>query len=101
LPLTIVNEDQGPVAAALIRAFREHLDVRIVARKMAYHLVAEENDAAAALIVPPELSKRYLTQRPTSIELLTDPAQWRELEAIKVVMLLADRETATLGDPFS
>ena len=33
--------------------------------------------------------------------MLTDPAQWRELEAIKVVMLLADRETASLGDPFS
>ena len=24
----VVNEDQGPVATALIRAFREHLDVR-------------------------------------------------------------------------
>jgi ABC-2 type transport system permease protein len=47
------------------------------------------------------MSKRYLTQKPSTIELLTDPAQWRELEAIKVIMLLADRETASLGDPFS
>src|ERR1700687_3237512 len=70
----IVNEDQGPVATALIRAFREHLDVRVVSRKMAYHLMAEENDAAAALILPAELSKRYLAQKPTSVELLTDPA---------------------------
>jgi ABC-type multidrug transport system permease subunit len=97
----IVNEDQGPVATALIRAFREHLDVRIVSRKMAYHLVAEENDAAAALVLPVELSKRYLAQKSTGVELLTDPAQWRAIEAIKIVMLLADRETASLGDPFS
>jgi ABC-2 type transport system permease protein len=47
------------------------------------------------------LSKHYLAQKPSTVELLTDPAQWRELEAIKVVMLLADRETASLGDPFS
>ncbi len=97
----VVNEDQGPVATALIRAFREHLDVRIISRAEAQHLVAEANDAPAALILPHELSKRYLTQRPTTVEMLTDPAQWRELEAIKVVMLLADRETASLGDPFS
>src|ERR1700722_15247721 len=97
----VVNEDQGPVATALIRAFREHLDVRVVSRAEANHLVAEANDAPAALILPHELSKRYLTQRPTTVEMLTDPAQWRELEAIKVVMLLADRETASLGDPFS
>jgi ABC-type multidrug transport system permease subunit len=97
----VVNEDQGPVATALIRAFREHLDVREVSRAEAQHLVAEANDAPAALILPHELSKRYLTQKPTTVEMITDPAQWRELEAIKVVMLLADRETASLGDPFS
>ena len=97
----VVNEDQGPVATALIRAFREHLDVREVTRTKAHHLVAEANDAAAALILPPELSKRYLAQKPSNVELLTDPAQWQELEAIKIVMLLADRETASLGDPFS
>ena len=97
----VVNADQGPVATALIRPFREHLDVRIVSRATAHHLVAEANDAPAALILPPELSKRYLAQKPSTVEMLTDPAQWRELEAIKVVMLLADRETAPLGDPFS
>src|ERR1700719_435241 len=97
----IVNEDQGPVAAALIKVFRRHLDVRQVTRKNAERLVADENDAPAALILPAEMSKHYLTQKPSTIELLTDPAQWRELEAIKVIMLLADRETASLGDPFS
>ena len=64
------------------------IDMRALSVKMAYQLVAEENDAAAALILPAELSKRYLAQKPTSVELLTDPAQWREIEAIKIVMLL-------------
>jgi ABC-type multidrug transport system permease subunit len=97
----IVNEDQGPVATALVRAYREHLDVRVVSRTMAHRLVAEENKAPAALVLPPELSKRYLAQKSTVVELLTDPAQWRELQVIKVVKLLADRESASLGDPFS
>src|SRR5215469_5158837 len=70
----VVNEDQGPVATALIRAFREYLDVRLVSRATAHHLVAEANDAPAALILPPELSKRYLAQKPSTVELLTDPA---------------------------
>src|SRR5271167_3547163 len=68
----IVNEDQGPVATALIRVFREHLDVRVVSRATAHHLVAEANDAPAAHILPPELSKHYLEQKPTTVELLTD-----------------------------
>jgi ABC-type multidrug transport system permease subunit len=99
--LPVVNEDQGPVATALISALRDHLDVRAVSRTTAHHMVAELNDAPAALLLPPELSKHYLAQKPSTVELLTDPAQWQELEAIKVVMLLADQETASLGDPLS
>jgi ABC-2 type transport system permease protein len=97
----VVDEDQGPVATALMRALHEHLDVRKVSRAEAHRLVAELNEAPAALILPEELSKHYLAQKPSTVELLTDPAQWQALEAIKVMMLLADRETASLGDPFS
>jgi ABC-2 type transport system permease protein len=96
----IVNEDQGPVANALIKVFREHLDVRIMDRAGAEHLVKVENRAPAILVLPPGMSKRYLTEKESTIELLTDPAQWTELQAIKVIMLLADREAASLGDPF-
>ena len=49
----IVNADQGPVAAALIKVFRKHLDVREVTWASAEHAVADENDAPAALILPP------------------------------------------------
>jgi hypothetical protein len=97
----VVNEDQGPVANALIKVFRQHLDVREVDRATAERMVAGENTAAALLILPAGMSKRYLTEKPSTIELLTDPAQWSELQAIKVIMLLADREAASLGDPFS
>src|SRR5258708_25254053 len=65
----IVNEDQGPVAAALIKVFRKHLDVREVTRATAEHMVADENNAPAALILPAEMSKRYLTQKPSTIQL--------------------------------
>ena len=96
----VVNEDQGPVANALIKVFRQHLDVREVDRATAERMVAVENTAAAMLTLPAGMSKRYLTEKPSTIELLTDPAQWTELQAIKVIMLLADREAASLGDPF-
>jgi ABC-2 type transport system permease protein len=97
----VVNEDQGPVANALIKVFRKHLDVREMSRQAAQRLVAVENQAAAALVLPRGMSKRYLTEKPSTIELFTDPAQWEELQAIRVIMLLADREASTLGDPFS
>ena len=97
----VVNEDQGPVANQLIKVFREHLNVREVDRATAERLVAVENLAPAMLVLPAGMSKRYLTEKPSTIELLTDPAQWEELDAIKVIMLLADREASSLGDPFS
>jgi len=96
----VVNEDQGPVATALIKVFRKHLDVQEVDRATAERLVAVENKAPALLVLPAGMSKRYLTEQVSSIELRTDPAQWTELQAIKVIMLLADREAASLGDPF-
>lgn len=97
----IVNEDQGPVANALIKVFQKHLSVQLVDRPTAEHLVAVENKAPAMLLLPEGTSKRYLTDKPSTIELLTDPAQWTELQAIKVIFLLADREASSLGDPFS
>ena len=48
----IVNEDQGPVANALIKVFREHLDVRIMDRPSAEQLVKVENKAPAILVLP-------------------------------------------------
>ena len=96
----VVNEDRGPVASALIKAFREHLDVRLVDRATAERWVAVQDKAAAALVLPKGMSKRYLGEKPSKIELLTDPARWKDLAAIKVILLLADRETASLADPF-
>jgi ABC-type multidrug transport system permease subunit len=99
--LPVVNEDMGPVANVLIKTLREHLDVQEVDRATAERLVAVENKAPAMLVMPAGMSKRYLTEKPSTIELLTDPAKWTELQAIKVVFLLADRDAASLGDPFS
>jgi ABC-type multidrug transport system permease subunit len=97
----VVNEDQGPIATALINSFRKHLDVRIVSQEDAVRMVADTNQAPAALMLPSELSKNYLAQKPSSVELLTDPAQWQELGAVKVAMLIADRDAASENDPLS
>jgi ABC-type multidrug transport system permease subunit len=97
----VVNEDQGPVANALIKVFAQHLDVRQMDRATAERTVAVDNRAAAYLLLPAGMSKRYLTNKPSTLKLVTDPAQWEELQAIRVIFLLADREAASLGDPFS
>jgi ABC-2 type transport system permease protein len=99
--LPVVNEDEGPIATALINSFHKHLDVHIVSRADAIRMVADTNQAPAALILPPELSKNYLAQKPSTVELLTDPAQWQELGAVKVAMLVADRDAASENDPLS
>ena len=63
-------------------------------------LVGEENQAAAALILPEGLSKRYLASRPSALTLITDPVKGYELGAVKAWLLVADRDAASLADPF-
>jgi ABC-type multidrug transport system permease subunit len=101
LLVPVVNEDGGPVASTFMKLLGEHAEVREVSRAEAVHLVRDVNRAAAAIAFPPQLSKQYLQGRSTEIELLTDPAAGSDLEAIKVLLLLMDKDAAALADPFS
>ena len=101
LLVPVVNEDGGPVAGTFIRLLGKHADVREVDRVQAERLVRDENRAPAAVIFPGGLSKRYLQGRSSEIELLTDPASGTDLQALKVMLLLMDKEAATLADPFA
>jgi ABC-type multidrug transport system permease subunit len=97
----IVNDDQGPIATALINSLRKQLDVRIVSRADAIRMVRQTHQAPAALILPSQLSKHYLAQQPANIQLLTDPAQWQQVAAVKVAILLAEHDAAAANDPLS
>lgn len=97
--LPIVNEDQGPVAEALIESISEYADVVEVDRAEAENLVAGEKVAAAALVIPAKTSKRYLASRPSTLELLTDPVKGAAVGAVKAYLLLADRKAAEIADP--
>jgi ABC-2 type transport system permease protein len=97
----VVNEDGGPVANTFTKLLREHAEVREVTRTEAERLVRDANDAAAAIVFPPQLSKQYLRGRSSEIELLTDPAAGSDVEAVKVLLLLIDKEAAALADPFA
>jgi ABC-2 type transport system permease protein len=101
LLLPVVNEDQGPVAELLIETLGKHAEVVEVDRSRAEAIVGEDTRAAAALVLPRRLSKRYLGSRPSTLTLLTDPAKRTELETVKAYLLQADREAAALADPFS
>jgi ABC-2 type transport system permease protein len=101
LLVPVVNEDGGPVATTFVKLLAEHADVRQVTRPEAEHLVRDTHAAAAAIVFPPKLSKQYLQGRSSQIELLTDPAAGSDLGAVKVLLLLMDKEAAALADPFA
>ena len=61
----------------------------------------DKHDAAAAIVFPPQLSKQYLQGRSSEILLLTDPAAGVDLQGVKVLLLLMDKEAAALADPFA
>ena len=97
----VVNQDGGPVASTFIKLLGEHADVRPMSRAEAEHLVRDKHEAAAAIVFPPQLSKQYLQGRSSEILLLTDPAAGSDLQGIKVLLLLMDKEAAALADPFA
>jgi len=97
----VVNEDGGPVATTFVKLLREHADVPEVTRAEAEAMVRDRHDAAAAIVFPAKLSKQYLQGHSTEIELLTDPASGSDVQAVKVLLLLMDKEAAALADPFA
>jgi ABC-2 type transport system permease protein len=101
LLVPIVNEDRGPVATTFVKLLGDHANVREVDRAEAERLVRDAHEAAAAIVFPPKLSKQYLQGNATEIELLTDPAAGSDLGAVKVLLLLMDKEAAALADPFA
>jgi ABC-2 type transport system permease protein len=101
LLLPVVNEDQGPVAEVLIRSLSEYANVTEVDRARAEYLVATKKVAPAAIVVPEHTSKRYLASRPSTLELLTDPAKGAAVGAVKAYLLLAGRKAAEIADPLA
>jgi ABC-2 type transport system permease protein len=101
LLIPVVNEDGGPVAGTFQKLLAEHAVVREMSREEAERLVRDKHDAPAAIVFPAKLSKQYLQGRSSEILLLTDPASGSDLQAVKVLLLLMDKEAAALADPFA
>jgi len=99
--LPIVDEDQGPVARTFIKLLRQRVDAVEMNRAEAEAVVRDENRAAAAIVFPPGLSKRYLQGRASDILLLTDPAEPIGLGRLKMALLLMGRDAAELADPIA
>ena len=101
ITVPVVNEDMGPVAGTFVKLLRERADVPEVTRAEAEAMVRDHHQAAAAIVFPSKLSKQYLQGKSTEIELLTDPAAGSDVQAVKVLLLLMDKEAAALADPFA
>jgi ABC-2 type transport system permease protein len=97
----VVNEDKGPIATTFLKLLGQHADVREVSRADAESLVRDQHLAAAAIVFPPKLSKQYFQGVPSELLLLTDPAAGGDLQAVKVLLLLMDKDAAALADPFA
>lgn len=97
--LPVADDDRGPVAQILIEALQSRVEVELVAAEVAERRVADEASAAAALLIPPHTSKRYLGRLPSTLTLLTDPAKGSEVNVVKAQLLLADRDAAREADP--
>ncbi len=101
ITVPVVNQDVGPVAGTFVKLLRERADVPEVSRAEAEAMVRDQHQAAAAIVFPPGLSKQYLQGKSTEIELLTDPASGFDVQAVKILLLLMDKEAAALADPFA
>jgi ABC-type multidrug transport system permease subunit len=101
LLVPVVNEDRGPVAHTFVKLLGAHARVQEVSRAEAEHYVRDTHEAPAAIVFPPQLSKRYLQGGSTTIQLLTDPAAGSDVQAVKVLLLLMDKDAAALADPFA
>ncbi len=97
--LPFVDDDGGPVPELLAQTLAEHVVIERVDLETAQRWVGRENRAAAALVIPEGTSKNYLTDRASTLTLLTDPAKGPELNTIRALLLLADREAAAVADP--
>lgn len=99
LMIPVVNEDQGPVANAFIKLLDKHADPVEMSREQAEYVVRDQNRAPAAIVFPAGMSKGYLQGKTSNLTLLTDPAQAVDLQTVKVLLLLMDKEAAALADP--
>jgi len=99
LLVPVVDDDQGPVARTFVKLLREHADVLETSRTEAEAMVRDRGTAAAAVVFPEGLSKRYLQGRNSEVLLLTDPAEGVGVNRVKVALLLTSRDAAEIADP--
>jgi ABC-2 type transport system permease protein len=101
LPIAVVDEDHGRVTADFKRVLAEHAEVVELNRAEAARFVRDLNQGPLAMVFPAGLSENYAQGKPSTIVLLTDPAQETNLRAAKVLLLLMEKQAATLADPLT
>jgi ABC-2 type transport system permease protein len=101
LSIAVVDEDHGAVARDLKRALAERAAVVELSRDEAVRFVRDQNRGPAAVVFPAGLSENYARGTPTELLLLTDPAQETGLRALRVLLLLMEKQAASGADPLS
>ncbi|HAC78796.1 MAG: ABC transporter permease [Candidatus Binatia bacterium] len=99
--IPVVDEDHGSAAALIVELLGAHADPQIMSRERAEALVAVENRAPAALVLPAGFSDRREAGWSSQVELLTDPANARGVATVRTLLLLVEKDAAALEDPFA
>ncbi len=84
----IVNEDQGPYGAQVEEVLRDIRSLKILRSRLVENadgLVAD-GQAAAAIIIPTDFSAKLDSNRPTRIQLIKDPTQQAEAQAVAGIL---------------
>ena len=99
--IPIVDQDHGPAAALIVELLGAHADPQIMSRAEAENLVAVENRAPAALVLPAGFSEQRAAGWSGAVELLTDPANARGVATVRMLLLLVEKDAAAREDPFA
>ena len=99
--LPVVDLDGGPGAALIVELLAAHANPVRMSRAEANYVVAVQNRAPAALVLPEGVSDLQRRGRTAGVTLLTDPAQAQGIRVVKTLLLLMERDAASRDDPLA
>lgn len=101
ITVPIVDHDGGPGAELIIELLSEYAEPVVVSRAEAERVVAVQNRAPAALVLPEGFSELRSKGWSADVELLTDPANGRGVSTVKTLLLLVEKDAEALEDPLA
>jgi ABC-2 type transport system permease protein len=100
LDVALVNEDEGTFGKEIARALRaiDELEIKALSSPESAERLVLKGMAAAAIVIPPDLSQNIDAYTPTTIEVIVDPAQPESASIVTGIMGQVAAETQIWGE---